>query len=662
MDNLNVQQLAAVNYNGKHLLLLAGAGTGKTRTIIARAKHLIETGVAPHKILILSFTKKSANEIVNRIATELDKTDSDGLVGQTFHSWCMSIIKSNPHIFPQASYTVLDEDDQESCIKLLCGRKWNSKNSDGKKIQPEAILAVYSYAINAKCSLSDAIRMVMFDNAPAEKNVDQERTIMQGVIKMYLEYKKSRKYLDYDDILLTVSKTLLNNPQLRHMIAGLYDHILIDEMQDTNPLQYELLSSFYDDCHLFCVGDDAQSIYAFRGADFKTVHRFAEIVPEAETLKLTINYRSTQEILDLSNWLLEQSPLNYDKKLVAARGKGIKPQIIHWDSEWDEGRDIVTKMIEGRAKHGLKWKDNLALGRSKWSLRKVESFLIKEKIPYKLFGGTGIMASKHIRDVVSPLRIVANYLDEIAWSRYLQLWANIGPSTAAKIIGEMLEEDSLDEAIYKLEQMNLQKQISETLQRISDLQYNPSKAISEALEVMTPRLKELYKDEWSWRSEDFPLLMEVAKSSGSIMEFIAEYVMDPKLETTGKESGKDDDCVILSTIHSAKGLEADSVYLVNASTRSYPTPRAILNGEDAVEEERRCLYVALTRAKNMLFVYRDVQSIHTADDESKDYFLNMVPERLYESVSIAKYTVDPRKVNLTKPISEQDIYSDFNFD
>ena len=662
MENLNEQQKAAVNYTGKHLLLLAGAGTGKTRTIIARAKHLIESGVAPHKILILSFTKKSANEIVNRIATELDKADSDGLVGQTFHSWCMSIIKSNPHIFPQASYTVLDEDDQESCIKLLCGRKWNGKNSDGKKIKPEAILSVYSYAVNAKCSLSDAIRMVMFDNAPAQKNVDQERTIMQGVIKMYLEYKKSRKYLDYDDILLTVSKTLLNNPELRHMIAGLYDHILIDEMQDTNPLQYELLSSFYDDCHLFCVGDDAQSIYAFRGADFKTVHRFADVVPDAETMKLTVNYRSTQEILDLSNWLLDQSPLHYDKKLTAARGKGIMPQIIHWDSEWDEGRDIVAKMIEGRAKYGLKWKDNLVLGRSKWSLRKVESFLIKEKIPYKLFGGTGIMASKHIRDVVSPLRIVANYLDEIAWSRYLQLWANIGPTTAAKIIGEMLEEDSLDDAIYRLSQMNLQQEISETLWCISDLQYNPTKAISEALSVMTPRLKEQYKDEWVWRSEDFPLLKEVARSSGSIMEFIAEYVMDPKLETVDKEAGKTDDYVILSTIHSAKGLEADSVYLVNVSARSYPSPHAILNGEDSIEEERRCLYVGLTRAKNRLYVYRDVQSIHTADAYSKDYFLNTVPDNLYESVSIAKYAIDPRSVKLTKPITDQDIYSDFNFD
>ena len=661
MDNLNPQQRAAACYAGKHLLLLAGAGTGKTRTIIARAKHLIESGVAPHRILILSFTKKSATEIVNRIATELDKADSDGLTGQTFHSWCMSIIKSNPHIFPQAAYTVLDEDDQESCIKLLCGRKWNSRNSDGKKIKPETILAVYSYAINAKCPLSDAIRMVMFDNAPADKNVDEERAILQGVIKMYLEYKKSRKYLDYDDILLTVSKTLKNNPELRHVVAGLYDHLLIDEMQDTNPLQYELLSSFYDDCHLFCVGDDAQSIYAFRGADFTTIHRFADVVPEAATMKLTINYRSTQEILDLSNWLLEQSPLHYDKQLTAARGKGMMPQVIHWDSEWDEGRDIVNRMIDNRAKYGLRWDDNLVLGRSKWSLRKVESFLIKEKIPYKLFGGTGIMASRHIRDVVSPLRIIANFLDEIAWSRYLQLWANIGPTTSARIIGDVLETQSLDDAIYALEKRNLQKEISETLRRISSLQYNPAKAISEALAVMTPRLKQLYKDEWSWRSEDFPLLLEVARGSGSILEFIAEYVMDPKLETANKEVGKIEDHVVLSTIHSAKGLEADSVYLVNASARSYPTPRAILNGESAVEEERRCLYVGLTRAKNHLYVYRDVQSIHTYGGDDDLYFFNNLPDNLYEKVSIAKYSIDLRNVNLAKPLADQDIYDDFDF-
>lgn len=660
MDNLNEQQKAAVTFGGKHLLVLAGAGTGKTRTIISRAKYLIHSGVSPKRILILSFTRKSAAEIVERISSELTSSKSEGLTGQTFHSWCMSILKSYSKIFPQASYTLLDEDDQDSCFKLLCGRKWNVKNSHGKRIKPEAIKEVYSYAVNARCSLSRAIRMKLYDNASDDLDVDAERKILQGVIAMYLEYKKSRKYIDYDDILLIVSQYLKANPKLRHHIATQYDHILVDEMQDTNPLQYELLSSFYEDCHLFCVGDDAQSIYAFRGADFRTIHNFTKVVPDSEVKKLTINYRSTQEILDLSNWVLSTSPLNYDKNLTAYRGQGVLPQFIHWDDEWEEANDITDKIQASLPVLGYNYRDNLVLSRSVWRLKKVESCCLKKKIPYTLFGGRGLMSSKHVRDVVAPMRIVSNYLDEIAWSRYLQLWKNIGAVSAAKIIGEVISANNLDDSIQLLMSMNLQREISLTLERLSTLQFDPSAAIGEALEVMADRLQELYQDEWEWRKNDFPILQDVAKSTGSISEFVAEYILDPKLDLTNKGEGKEEDHVILSTIHSAKGLEASSVYLTNASVYSYPTPRAILNGPDAVEEERRCLYVALTRAKDRLYVYRDIHSIHVANDDSQYYFFHDVPETLYESVVIAAHGVLDEV--LLEGVEEPDIYGDFKFD
>lgn len=660
MDNLNEQQKAAVTFGGKHLLVLAGAGTGKTRTIISRAKYLIHSGVSPKRILILSFTRKSAAEIVERISSELTSSKSEGLTGQTFHSWCMSILKSYSKIFPQASYTLLDEDDQDSCFKLLCGRKWNVKSSHGKRIKPEAIKEVYSYAVNARCSLSRAIRMKLYDNASDELDVDAERKILQGVIAMYLEYKKSRKYIDYDDILLIVSQYLKANPKLRHHIAMQYDHILVDEMQDTNPLQYELLSSFYEDCHLFCVGDDAQSIYAFRGADFRTIHNFTKVVPDSEVKKLTINYRSTQEILDLSNWVLSMSPLGYDKNLTAHRGQGVLPQFIHWNDEWEEANDITDKIQASLPVLGYSYRDNLVLSRSVWGLKKVESCCLKKKIPYTLFGGRGLMSSKHVRDVVAPMRIVSNYLDEIAWSRYLQLWKNIGAVSAAKIIGEVISAKNLDDSIQLLMSMNLQREISLTLERLSTLQFDPSAAIGEALEVMADRLQELYQDEWEWRKNDFPILQDVAKSTGSISEFVAEYILDPKLDLTNKGEGKEEDHVILSTIHSAKGLEASSVYLTNASVYSYPTPRAILNGPDAVEEERRCLYVALTRAKDRLYVYRDIHSIHVANDDSQYYFFHDVPESLYESVVIAAHGVLDEV--LMEGVEEPDIYGDFNFD
>lgn len=660
MDSLNEQQKYAATFNGKHLLVLAGAGTGKTRTIIARAKHLIQSGVNPKRILILSFTRKSAAEIVERISTELPSTKSEGLIGSTFHSWCMAIIQNNPDIFPQASYTLLDREDQESCFRLLCGRKWGHKNKNDEKVAPKSIVDIYSYMANAQCSLSDAIRMKMYNNAPATLNVDDDNEVLKGVIVMYLDYKRSRKYIDYDDILLIVSKYLKRNEELRKHIAGLYDHILVDEMQDTNPLQYELLSSFYEDCHLFCVGDDAQSIYAFRGADFNTIHKFSEIVAGAEVCKLTINYRSTQEILDLANWVIGNSPLDYDKKLIANRGNGEKPQILHWRDEWEEAENIALNLLDEFKIHGKKWGNNLVLSRSSWGMRKVEGSLIKHKIPYRIFGGSSLMQSRHIRDVVAPMRIVSNYLDEIAWSRYLQLWEGIGPVASAKIIGKVINEKNLDDSLFSLMEMNLQKEIANTLVQISNLQFDPANAITEALGVMFGRLKQIYKDEWEWRKDDFPILSEVAKKTGSISEFVSEYILDPQLDLYAKEGGKVDDCVILSTIHSAKGLEADNVFIVNASSKSYPTPKAVLNGEDAIEEERRCLYVALTRARNKLRIFRDMQSIHIANSDEKFYFLNEIPLELFDPKDISAHSYMRNNAMLQSTIVQDDIYSDFD--
>lgn len=260
---LNEEQKKAVSFDGKHLLVLAGAGTGKTKTIIARALYLLEHGISPSKILILSFTRKSANEIVSRI--ELLNNKSIGITGQTFHSWCMNIIKSNPNAFHCEEYTCLDEDDRESAVKLLCGKKF--KDKDNKRISPIKIIDVYSYAKNAKCSLSEAMRVKAYDNGNMDslkEKIAKNKSIYEDIIKKYISYKKGHNYIDYDDILSIVAVRLKQDLNLAHLVTQKYEHILVDEMQDTNPLQYELLSSFYNNCHLFCVGDDAQSIYGFR--------------------------------------------------------------------------------------------------------------------------------------------------------------------------------------------------------------------------------------------------------------------------------------------------------------------------------------------------------------------------------------------------------------
>ncbi len=664
-DNLNKEQRAAANFEGKHLVVLAGAGTGKTRTIIARASYLINCGVQPSRILILSFTRKSAQEIVERIKAEIPGKSSEGLRGQTFHSWCNELIHQNKQVFPQSNYSLIDEEDVISCFKLICGK--NLKDRENHTIKADNVYEIYSYCINTFVSLSTSMRLKLYDNADksneqVNKSIEKNKSIYGNIIKKYIDYKNKNRYLDYDDLLLIVARTLKDNKSARDFISKKYDHILIDEMQDTNPLQYSLLSSFYDNCHLFCVGDDAQSIYGFRGADFKSMHYFTEKVPDSSVQKLILNYRSTQEILDLANWLLNQSPLEYNKDLVAFRGEGNIPQMIHWENEWEEANDVTDRIID-YVMNNEKYKDNLVLSRSIWGLKKVEALCIKKKITFMIFGGTGLMRSRHIRDLASALRIVSNIHDELAWMRFLMLWPGIGEITASRIITNVIDCDNIEKCIEELKKMNLTQEISETLIAISDFQYNVSRAIAEALKVMENRLSEIYaENNWETRKQDFKLLQEVSVDSTSISEFVAEYVLDPKLETTRKALGKDDDYVILSTIHSAKGLEAKNCYVLNASTNSYPSPRSILNGEDSIEEERRCLYVALTRAKDNLFIYRDIHSIHIdkESDSSKYYFFNNLNEELVDMVVLPQAKLFEER-NYSGEQIDIDVYDEFDF-
>lgn len=615
-DGLNAQQRAAAEFEGRNLLVLAGAGTGKTRTIIARARHLLRSGVDPRRILILSFTKKSAKEIVDRL--KCADTDAAGLHGQTFHSWCMELIASNPQVFRFGRFTVMDEDDTDTAFRLVCGRNFREHNF----IKPEQLATVYSYAVNTRTNLSSALSHTLFSGHMDEKTKEAIRSKLpqyQQAIKAYLKFKADHGYLDYDDLLQKVASGLARDPKAADYIAGHYDHILVDEMQDTNPLQYLLLSSFWNRCNLFCVGDDAQSIYGFRGADFKSIHSFKDLVPQTTVMKLTLNYRSSQEILDFSNWLLAASPLHYDKKLKAARGAGAKPLLLHYESEWDQARDIAMRIKDSLGKDGLRYNDNMVLCRSNYGLRSVEACLLEAQIPYVIYGGSSLMKSRHIRDVMSALRIVANPDDELAWTRYLRLFPGIGEIRAAGYVRTVIGKESLDEALAALAtDPKLPEGIVPTLRAVAEVQSQVDKALRRAVKGLQKILKATYKTEWKNRSADFPILERMASSSESIASFIADYVLDPALGEADKEGSTREDCAVLSTIHSAKGLEAANCYIVNASFSQYPSARALDLGPDAVEEDRRCLYVAMTRAKDRLTVYRSSDSINVHDPANQD--------------------------------------------
>lgn len=635
MEELNAQQAAAACYEGRNLLVLAGAGTGKTRTIIARAKYLLDHGVSPQRLLILSFTRKSAKEIVARLQAS-SKQDARKLKGQTFHSWCMDMIEQNPSVFNFGKFTVIDEEDRESAFRLVCGRHFKKSNF----IKPSELAEVYSYVVNARCNLTTALSRRLFngqmDEATREK-ILKKLPVYQDVIRKYMAYKAERRYLDYDDILQKVAVGLKKNGEAARFISEGYDHILIDEMQDTNPLQYLLLESFWGRCNLFCVGDDAQSIYGFRGADFQSIHHFKEVVPDAEVMKLTLNYRSTQGILDISNWLLSQSPLDYDKQLTAHRGAGEKPVVAHFRQDWDEARDITMRIKNSLGEEGARYKDNMVLSRSNWGLKSVEACLVEAQIPYVIYGGTSLMASAHVRDIVSALRVVANPRDELAWERYLCLFPRIGEITAAKIIDKIMDKGSLEECAEAIGEFpGVDGGVVSTLMRIREMQAEVNKAVSAALEGLSRVLEAKYKDDWGRRRKDVALLEKIAEASESLTAFISDYILDPSVGTAVKDGADPDDCVVLTTIHSAKGLEARFCYLVNVNYNQYPSAKAVAAGDDAVEEDRRCLYVAMTRAKDRLIIYRSNQATYVENNPSEwfefssKYFLNDLPLGLYE--------------------------------
>ena len=427
LAELNSSQYKAATFKKKHCMVLAGAGCGKTKTIIARCIYLISQGIPPNRIQILSFTRKSASEIYERVRVTVGEDAVKGLHTSTFHTWCLTLIRANSKLFQKENFIILDREDQLQLFRLYRG-----KHAKGTFPSAEQIVELYSFTRNIKSSLSKT-----FDKILPEFFIQKEKVI--EIMKSYEIKKFENQYIDYDDILDLVSVAINQYSDVAEHIGKQYDYILVDEMQDTNPLQWTILEPLSKYCKLFCVGDDAQSIYGFRGADFKNVHSFSKRIPDSEILKLEDNYRSTQEILDFSNWLLSKSPINYQKQLRAIRGKGKKPQLHDFDNEWEESRFIVEQIIKNK-NEGMKYSDHLILVRSSSFSKKIELALIQQNIPYFFTGGFKFMESGHIKDVLSLLRIVVNNKDEIGWMRYLSLWSGIGDVSASRITEQVSAE------------------------------------------------------------------------------------------------------------------------------------------------------------------------------------------------------------------------------
>lgn len=622
IDELNPQQKQAATTTAQNCLVLAGAGCGKTKTIVARAAYLIDQGLAAQQIQILTFTRRSASEIVTRVEQHMG-VQAKGLRASTFHTFCMYLLRRNPRAFGLSQFSIIDRDDQLLMFRLLRGK-------DKGNVLPKAaeLCDLYSYARNTKTKLSDAL----VEQLP--QAVEYKAQIAE-LMKAYEQRKQERNFLDYDDILSIVAVHLQSSPELVKWVTGFCSALLVDEMQDTNPLQWALLQPLVGKVKLFCVGDDAQSIYGFRGADFENIHHFKERVPDAEVLTLEMNYRSTQGILDLSNWLLEQSQIEYDKHLQAYRGKGLKPQLHILSNEFEEANWIVQD-LNRRHMQGAAWAEHMVLLRSGFSGRYLEGALIAANIPYRFVGGVKLLESAHVKDVLSLLRVSVNPQDDLAWMRFLTLWDGVGDVGASKLAQELIQLPDIEARCQRLERHGkVPQQAILILMQLDVLQQHVEACIGLALEALNEQLENNYKTkDWSRRVKDFDLVKQLACKHSALGEFLEEYVLDP-ISISEIDKTPDQDLVTLITIHSAKGAEQKVCYVPHVSPNQYPHARAQGDFDD-VEEERRVLYVALTRAEDELILTKQNLNLWSQDQydelgrKIESYFLNDLPQHLVD--------------------------------
>ncbi len=623
IDELNPQQKQAATTTAQNCLVLAGAGCGKTKTIVARSAYLIDQGLPAQQIQILTFTRRAASEIVTRVEQHMG-AQAKGLRASTFHTFCMYLLRRNPRAFGLTQFSIIDRDDQLLMFRLLRGK-------DKGNVLPKAaeLCDLYSYARNTKTKLSDAL----LEQLP--QAVEHKAQIAE-LMKAYEQRKQERNFLDYDDILSIVAVHLQNSPELVKWVTGFCSALLVDEMQDTNPLQWALLQPLVGKVKLFCVGDDAQSIYGFRGADFENIHHFKERVPDAQVLTLEMNYRSTQGILDLSNWLLDQSPIEYDKHLQAYRGKGLKPQLHILSNEFEEANWIIQDLNQ-RHIQGAAWAEHMVLLRSGFSGRYLEGALIAANIPYRFIGGVKLLESAHVKDVLSLLRVSVNPQDDLAWMRFLTLWDGVGDVGASKLAQELIQLPDIEARCQRLERHGkVPQQAILILMQLDVLQQHVEACIGLALDALNEQLENNYKTkDWTRRVKDFDLVKQLARKHSSLGEFLEEYVLDP-ISVSEIDKTPDQDLVTLITIHSAKGAEQKVCYVPHVSPTQYPHTRAQGDFDD-VEEERRVLYVALTRAENELILTKQNLNLwaHDQYDELgrkiESYFLNDLPQHLVET-------------------------------
>ena len=592
-NELNPAQAKAVESVQGAYLVIAGAGSGKTRVLVHRVAYLVGQGVKPEEILLLTFTRRAAEEMLRRASTLLDARCSR-VSGGTFHSFANRILRKYASLVGLSSnFTILDQSDAEDAVGLV-RTKLEFNKSDKRFPRKHAILEVISKSTNKSASIEDVLaeEYPQFEEFAAEiKNIRDE----------YNAYKRQKSLLDYDDLLIYLQMLLSQHAEARLHLSRKYKYIMVDEYQDTNRLQAYiacLLASEHG--NIMVVGDDAQSIYSFRGANFRNIIDFPKIFKNTKMITLEENYRSTQPILDLTNAVIRQAKEKFEKNLFTRKKGGNSPVFIDCSDDSAQSKFVAEKILELR-EEGLNLKDMAVLFRSGWHSNDLEVELASRNIPFVKYGGLKFVEAAHIKDVLSYLRIIHNPEDQVSWLRALLLIPGIGPKTANAILEALAKKDKTGTENILKKKEDLVKLLDLLAESRSQTD-KPAGLIEKFLKYYQPLLKIEY-DDFNKRLNDLDSLLNIASRYKTLEQFLTDMALEPP-ERGLVESGhseKDDSTLTLSTIHSAKGLEWHTVFIIYVAEGHLPSYLS-LESQDEIEEERRVFYVACTRAKTNLFL------------------------------------------------------------
>lgn len=602
---LNDEQLAAVRAEDGPVLIIAAAGTGKTRTLVYRVAWLVERGVRGENILLLTFTNKAATEMMERARERVGPDALHGMWGGTFHHVANRILRSHADkIGYQRDYTILDADDMKSLMKAIYEELGHKGDKNFPK--PRVLLSLFSLALNR----DEDPRDLIIDRF-ADFNADVDA--IQKVNTRYQARKKELNAMDFDDLLVNAVRVLAEHEGPREYYQHKFRYVMVDEYQDTNPVQARLVRLLSAGTgNLLVVGDDFQSIYGWRGADYRNILDFPDTHPGAQVFKLVTNYRSVPGILHVANQCIAGNPEQFQKELRAVRGPGVKPVLARLQDGRHQSRYLINQFRMLR-RAGYAWKDMCVLYRAHYHALELQLEMNREGVPYTITSGVRFFEQAHIKDVLCPLRLAANPRDEIAFARLLGLLPGVGPKTALACWSkcgrkfnplDAEDRDRLFDALPK-RATPLWEPVHEALETMEneDLARNPGEMVFLYLEAFYEEYAVNNFDNAPQRLEDIHGMAEDCANYANLDEFMNELALQTNLDETVTLDGEPPDQVRLSTIHQAKGLEFPVVGVLWCADGMFPSKRSLDDTDGAGEsEERRLFYVATTRAKDRLIL------------------------------------------------------------